>query len=108
MYWDIECSTLLDQDLYRSPDDDSLFLDKQLLIKLHITEVSPRPSGEEPTVQQTPTNKQFMYMQTKFLVSLMQNQLVEDGDDLPKFIHELNNRVYQGTGRKEEHVARDS
>ena len=99
LYWDMECSTLLDQDLYQSLDDDS-FLDEQLMIKLYITEASPRPSGKEPTVQQTSTNKQFTYMQTKFLISLMQNQLVEDGDDLPKSIQETNNCVYKRKGRK--------
>ena len=65
------------------------------MIKLHITKMSPWPSVEEPTVQQTPTNKQLTYTQTKFL---MQNQLVED--DLPKSIQELNNCVYEETGIK--------
>ena len=37
----------------------------------------------------------------------MQNQLVEDGDDLPKSIQELNNHVYKERG-KGEHVARSN
>ena len=57
LYWYMECSTLLDQDL-------------GLQVKNHLT-----------------------YAQTKFLISLMKNQLDEDGDDLPKSIQELNNHV---------------
>ena len=52
LYWNMECSTLLDQDLYCNPGED-LFIDEQLTIKLDTTEVSPQPSGKEPTVQHT-------------------------------------------------------
>lgn len=67
------------------------------------TEMAEQEDEEMPeggATEAIPRNESFTRDQTLFLIDLMRQKLVEDGNELPKTLKELNTKVKMGKGSK--------